>query len=318
MIGVALLPFLLCADQLIAASGGIDHPALALDQHPAPAVPPGLQVTAWAAAALAPVVIALVIWRRWYRLRAVPLRPLPFTPLMGGALFIAMILLGIVGSHFAQVAWAIDFPAEGEPFPLADQAKLSLGAYGGQAVAVALFAWARHRAEGLERLKLGTAVLIGAGGLLLVYPMFQAAAIGAEAVARYLWGETAPPLAHDTLASLVASKRDIWFVITLALVIVAAPIVEEVMYRGLLQETLRLLGLSRWLAILTTSALFAGMHLTIVEPYALVPLFVLSVGLGWAYEKSGRLTAPVTMHLLFNVANLTLAFLFVGGESGGA
>ena len=59
------------------------------------------------------------------------------------------------------------------------------------------------------------------------------------------------------------------------------------------------------------------MHLTIVEPYALVVLFVLSVGLGWAYEKSGRLTAPVTMHLLFNVANLALAFLFVGGEFGG-
>ncbi len=315
MIGVALLPFLLCVDQLIAASGGIDHPALTLDQHPAPAVPPGLQGAAWATAALAPVVIALVIWRRWYRLRAVPLRPLAFTPLMGGALFIAMFLLGDVGSGAARWIWGI---ADGQPLPLADQAKVSLGAYGGQAVAVGLFVWARPRAAGLERPKLGTAVLIGAGGLLLVYPMLEAAAIGAEAVARYLWGETAPLLAHDTLASLVSSKRDIWFVITLALVIVAAPIVEEVMYRGILQETLRLLGLSRWLAILATSALFAAMHLTIVEPYAIVPLFVLSVGLGWAYEKSGRLTAPVTMHLLFNVANLTLAFLFVGGESGGA
>ncbi len=89
------------------------------------------------------------------------------------------------------------------------------------------------------------------------------------------------------------------------------------MYRGILQETLRLFGLSRWLAIVATSALFAAMHLTIVEPYAIVPLFVLSVGLGWAYEKSGRLTAPVTMHMLIKVANLTLAFLFVGGESGG-
>ncbi len=315
MIGVALLPLLLGADQLIAASGGIDHPALTLDQHPAPAVPPGLQVTAWAAAALAPVVLALVIWRRWYRLRAVPLRPLAFTPLMGGVLFIAMILLGIVGSHFAQVAWGIDFPAEGKAFPLADQAKLSLGDYGGQVVGVGLFAWARQCAD-LERPKLGTAVLIGAGGLLLVYPMLQLTAIGAEVVVRYLGGETPPLLAHDTLASLVGSEHDIWFVITLGLVIVAAPIVEEVMYRGILQEALRLLGLSRWLAILATSALFAAMHRGSVEPYALVVLFVLSLGLGWAYEKSGRLTAPVTLHLLFNVANLTLAFLFVGGGSG--
>jgi membrane protease YdiL (CAAX protease family) len=196
---------------------------------------------------------------------------------------------------------------------LADQAKLSMGAYGGQVVAVLLFAWARQRAAGLERPRLGIAVLIGAGGLLLVYPMLEVAAIGAEAVARYLGGETPPLLAHDTLASLVGGERDIWFVIMLALVIVAAPIVEEVMYRGILQETLRLVGFSRWLTILATSALFAAMHLTIVEPHALVPLFVLSVGLGWAYEKSGRLTAPVTMHLLFNVANLALAFLFMNG-----
>ncbi|MHC4107444.1 MAG: lysostaphin resistance A-like protein, partial [Planctomycetota bacterium] len=200
-----------------------------------------------------------------------------------------------------------------EPLALADQAKLSMGAYGGQVVAVLLFAWARQRAAGLERPRLGIAVLIGAGGLLLVYPMLEVAAIGAEAVARYLGGETPPLLAHDTLASLVGGERDIWFVIMLALVIVAAPIVEEVMYRGILQETLRLVGFSRWLTILATSALFAAMHLTIVEPHALVPLFVLSVGLGWAYEKSGRLTAPVTMHLLFNVANLALAFLFMNG-----
>jgi membrane protease YdiL (CAAX protease family) len=29
--------------------------------------------------------------------------------------------------------------------------------------------------------------------------------------------------------------------------------------------------------------------------------------LGWAYEKTGRLTAPIVMHALFNAGNLLLA-----------
>jgi membrane protease YdiL (CAAX protease family) len=41
--------------------------------------------------------------------------------------------------------------------------------------------------------------------------------------------------------------------------------------------------------------------------HALAALFVLSLGFGWVYEKTGRLEAAVTMHALFNAANVALA-----------
>ena len=45
------------------------------------------------------------------------------------------------------------------------------------------------------------------------------------------------------------------------------------------------------------SAAFALSHL---HAPSFVPLFVLSIGLGLAYEWTGSLLAPVTMHALFN------------------
>ena len=55
------------------------------------------------------------------------------------------------------------------------------------------------------------------------------------------------------------------------------------------------------------SVIFALAHLTVVPPHGLAALFVLSLGFGWAYEKTGSLWAPFTMHALFNAGNLILA-----------
>ena len=81
-------------------------------------------------------------------------------------------------------------------------------------------------------------------------------------------------------------------------------------YRGILQHTLVRGGLGRWPAIIGTSAIFALMHTFIVPWHALPALFVLSLGFGWVYEKTGRLAAAVTMHALFNAVNLAQAMLW--------
>ena len=72
----------------------------------------------------------------------------------------------------------------------------------------------------------------------------------------------------------------------------------------------------RWPAILTTSVLFTLVHLGAVTSVdGLLALFVLSIGFGWVYEKTGRLSASITMHAAFNLANLLLAWLSVGTGS---
>src|SRR5665213_2184260 len=51
-----------------------------------------------------------------------------------------------------------------------------------------------------------------------------------------------------------------------------------------------------WVAIIMTSCIFALMHPMWMRP----PIFVLALGLGYCYERTGNLWANITVHCLFN------------------
>ncbi len=261
----------------------------------------------------APLSLGLFIWRRWYRLAGSPGRPEAFSALAGAAMFFGMLLLGQLGGLVAQDVLGGDQITGG---PLEDQARLMIGRYVGQAIIVAVFVWLGRRATarsaggGLGPLR---ASLIGAGALLVFWPMVVCAANAARYLVEHLGDEPVDPIAHETLNLLLGSPVDGWFLVMVALVAIATPLLEEVMYRGILQRVMVQVGMGRWPAIIATSAIFALMHLDVAQWHAVAAIFVLSVGFGWVYEKTGRLAAAVTMHALFNAANLALAPLLVPG-----
>jgi membrane protease YdiL (CAAX protease family) len=88
--------------------------------------------------------------------------------------------------------------------------------------------------------------------------------------------------------------------------ILIAPVVEEMAFRGLLQSVaLRWVGIEhRWAAIFIAAALFAPVHLGSVPWYVLPGLFTLAVILGYLYERTASLLAPITLHLGFNALNV--------------
>ena len=67
------------------------------------------------------------------------------------------------------------------------------------------------------------------------------------------------------------------------------------------------LGAGRWLSIFAVSTLFIAMHIGSVDGSAMPSLFVISLGFGWVYEKTGRLWSSIVMHSLFNLTNILLA-----------
>lgn len=85
----------------------------------------------------------------------------------------------------------------------------------------------------------------------------------------------------------------------LAVGVLAAPLCEEFIFRGLLQGGLRR-SLPAWQAIVIAAALFAIVH----PPAAMLPVFVLGLCTGVAYERSGALLAPMLTHALYNAAML--------------
>ena len=153
--------------------------------------------------------------------------------------------------------------------------------------------------------------VLGLVGLALFWPMTLAAATIAGVLWQSLTGNPPSEIAHALLAQLASEGPSAIVVTTAAAVVVLPAVVEEVLYRGLLQESFRRAKLfssgNPWLSIILASLIFTAMHVGAVEPHALVGLFVLSLGFGWAYARTGRLTASITMHMAFNAGNIILA-----------
>jgi membrane protease YdiL (CAAX protease family) len=102
----------------------------------------------------------------------------------------------------------------------------------------------------------------------------------------------------EPLRANVLMGRNIapWFV---ALAVVAAPIFEEFIFRGLVFGGLRR-SLGLWPAVLASSAIFAIVH----PPIAVMPVFGLGVCAALAYERTGFLLAPMLVHAVYNAAML--------------
>jgi membrane protease YdiL (CAAX protease family) len=92
--------------------------------------------------------------------------------------------------------------------------------------------------------------------------------------------------------------------------IAVAPVFEEFFFRGFAYPALKQRW-GTWKALAIVSAAFALVHL---HPPSLGPLFALALGLGVAYELTGSLLTPITMHALFNATNVAM-LLYVRAHS---
>lgn len=166
--------------------------------------------------------------------------------------------------------------------------------------------------HGLEFTPTARAIGIGLIGIGLAFPLVQAASLLAQFLTQVLSGHTPEPIGHETLRIITEQRQSHAAWVLGATAAIGAPIVEELMFRVYVQSTaLRLIGRT-WPAILITGVLFALIHLGggVTEWHVLIPLFVLGVGMGVAYERARNVIAPIVMHAVFNIVNLALT---VGG-----
>jgi membrane protease YdiL (CAAX protease family) len=202
------------------------------------------------------------------------------------------------------IARALDLPADDHRTEALAQTGALLAAGG---VGIWIFT---HLARSAPRAGLGATrrdVLAAMLAFVLAMPVLVASSVASTFLWSLSGGEVAP-LAHETLQELVKGGGDPWSIPVILAAVVGAPLVEEMMFRaGLQSAVLRAVG-DRWTAILFTSIVFACIHLGAVPAYGLVPLFVLSVAMGLAYERTGRLGVPILMHAMFNALNVAMAF----------
>ncbi len=104
------------------------------------------------------------------------------------------------------------------------------------------------------------------------------------------------------------SKDKVALAVFLVTASIAAPIFEEIMFRGFLLPSLtRYVSVTG--AILISGLIFAVAHLSLSE---VLPLATLGIVLGFVYTRSRNLLAPMLLHCLWNSG--TLISLFVLGS----
>ena len=84
--------------------------------------------------------------------------------------------------------------------------------------------------------------------------------------------------------------------------IVLAPVMEELLFRGVFYPTIKTRGYPR-VALWGTSVMFAVVHYNLLT---ILPLTLLALVLVWLYERTGNLMAPIAAHSCFNAINFAM------------
>ena len=108
---------------------------------------------------------------------------------------------------------------------------------------------------------------------------------------------------EDRARNLYDSAQGPWLVVLGLVVVLGAPLVEELVYRGFVQAGLQS-RINDVVAIVVTALWFAGIHGRVAE---LPGLFSFALVLGIAFHMTRRLGMPIVAHLAFNATGL--AFL---------
>lgn len=110
------------------------------------------------------------------------------------------------------------------------------------------------------------------------------------------------PPQHPTLSALEQGQSAMLTVGLWLGAAVVAPVAEECFFRGFLQTMLVGITGRRWSSIVIVSIAFGIVHYP--QPQAVVALIFLSLLLGYIYERTGSLSAPIVIHALFNLKTL--------------
>ncbi len=241
--------------------------------------------------------------------------------LVGQAILVTMVRRGWIDRVGAA-------DGEGDLTPAGMLAFISANSLGGLIAMGVTLAWLRvfdvnaRRRIGL-RISMDD-VLLGLKATVMILPPVMLIAAAVNLIVPY---------EHPVLESLEKVATPVVLLATFIGTAIVTPIVEEFLARGLLQGSLQAMAdrggddspwyaraydpnaspepedwkPQSWWPVIVSSLLFALLHGG--QGAAPIPLFVLSLGLGYLYRQTGSLTSPIIVHMCLNGLTLTVQFL---------
>ena len=171
---------------------------------------------------------------------------------------------------------------------------------GGLLVGALCFRHGLSRGMGLSLRRWFTDTTRGLWAFLAIMPIW----VGLYWLTLWLAESFKIPIRAHQILKLVQQSPGGWRVLTVVTAVVVAPLAEEIFARGLMQSMIRRYTQRPWLAIVVTSVVFALLHMEFW--YSMPALAALAVAIGYNYERTGRLLAPIIIHALFNCVNIWL------------
>jgi hypothetical protein len=260
--------------------------------------------------------VGMAIFARWLLATKLGFKALIGVPRRWTVLPLAAPFAVLLASMLANFVVSMLSQKAGEAWGLADWAETAV-LYGGMmAVEAALIMlmcclgrvyFARGlRGFGLDFRHLGRDLWQGAGTLLAVMPAVLAMVSAVMIVGRIIEGEKFQMQENEGLRTLMEYPQ-VWLkVMVFVFAGVVVPIYEEMLFRGLFQSVIRSFvgaACGGWTAVLVTSVMFAMMH----PPMHWPALFILSLAIGYSYEKSGSLVRAIFIHSLFNISMMVIS-----------
>ncbi len=143
----------------------------------------------------------------------------------------------------------------------------------------------------------------------LGFGLFLGALIAAGMVAvltTQIFGESPTASAVELARESGDGGLSIWLYLFAIMGATFVPVVEELVYRGLLWSALEKRGMRPWTILVVTSAVFAIIHL---EPVRAAVLFVVGMAIGIGRLVTGRVGASIATHVFINTMAMTATLI---------
>lgn len=157
---------------------------------------------------------------------------------------------------------------------------------------------------GLNPKTIGQDLCPAALNLITILPVLLAVIVLTTLAGRLLSGQDFQMEKHEALKTLLTYPHWQIKLIMIAFAVLFAPVLEEMIFRGLFQSLLRSVFPNPWISILVAAAIFASFHANVSHWPV---LFALGTAMGYAYEKSGSLLRAVFIHAAFNASSIFAA-----------
>jgi hypothetical protein len=146
--------------------------------------------------------------------------------------------------------------------------------------------------------------------LLAVWPLVILAIYLTQQGGQLIWGEDYQMSKHRELNVIIQYGDLKLRILVFIVAAVIVPFFEEMLFRGMFQSMIRAYTGKVWVAVILCSAIFTTVHPDFSH---WAGLFILSLGLGYVYERTGSLWTSIFMHSLFN-AVAVISTMYMAGN----